>query len=67
MSFSSWEEFTRESSARVAVRFWPKPVQVDEVQIQDSEKRFTLISVPFYCVGHLDALLDHVLKSATAE
>lgn len=59
--------FMRESSARVAVRFWPKPVQVDEVQIQDSEKRFTLISVPFYCAGHLDALLDHVLKSATAE
>lgn len=45
----------------LAVRVWPGPFSVDEVQLQGTSKTYRLVNLPFYLVGQLDRILASLL------
>lgn len=57
--------FMENASAPVAVRFWPKPLQVDEIELK--ERKFKLISAPYYFAGSMDSLLRSVMETRGQE
>ena len=54
----SLHSFIDRSPVTLAVRVWSNPFQVDDIFTTQGRKSFRLLSVPFYMVGNLDALID---------
>ncbi len=51
----SLQTFMEASSCKVAVRFWNKPMRCDAIALGD--KNYTLLSLPYYYAGQLNAAL----------
>lgn len=54
----SLHSYIDRSPVSLAVRVWSNPFQVDDVATIQGRKPFKLLSIPFYMVGALDALID---------
>lgn len=53
--------FMSDAPHDLAIRVWSNRMSVDEVKEPGSGKIFKLLNIPYYYVGVLDKILDHVL------
>lgn len=57
----SLHSFMDRSQCDVAIRVWSQPLSVDEVMTVNG-KKFTLVNLPFYLVGHLPKVISRLAK-----
>lgn len=55
----SLQMFMKESSAKIAVRFWDKPFSQDTIRLA-SGKEYELYNLPYYMAGSLEGFLANV-------
>ncbi len=53
----SLHSFIDRSQTDVAIRIWSNPLSVDDVITVNGKKKFRLINLPFYMIGHLEDIV----------
>lgn len=56
----SIHSFIGNGTSDIAVRVWPEPYSVNELTSNVNNKPFKLVNLPFYMVGMLHEVLEHV-------